>query len=128
MNLSFSNGRRATDSFSLHHPYDDLSLPTRGLILDIDPEKEGRLEERRENADTLTRYPTYPFAFSTCVQKPRSGGEGGGKKKETEKGTASFGAPLPKTSRLRKKFKHNLGQNSETSNFNEFHRRVVQNP
>ena len=75
MNLSFSNGRRATDSFSLHHPYDDLSLPTRGLILDIDPEKEGRLEERRENADTLTRYPTYPFAFSTCVQKPQSGGK-----------------------------------------------------
>ena len=43
-----------------------LSLPTRGLILGIEPEKEGRLEERRENADTLTRYPTYPFAFSTC--------------------------------------------------------------
>lgn len=51
--------------------HEDLSLPTRGLILHIDPEKEGRLEERRENADTLTRYPTYPFAFSTCVRETK---------------------------------------------------------
>lgn len=42
-------------------------------------------EERRQNADTLTRYPTYPFAFSTCARtglrewgdEERERGEGG---------------------------------------------------
>lgn len=52
-------------------------LPTRGLISDIEPEKEGRAsprEERRQYADILTRYPTYPFAFSTYARAgPRVG-------------------------------------------------------
>lgn len=75
MNWSPSNDRGASTYISLFVIRgEDLSLPTRGLILDIDPEKEGRLEERRENADTLTRYPTYPFTFSTSIQKTRGGG------------------------------------------------------
>lgn len=57
---------------------DGLPLPTRGLIPDIEPEKEGRASPRGEtpeNADTLTRYPTYPFAFSTCARaRPREWG------------------------------------------------------
>ena len=32
-------------------------------------------EERRENADTLTRYPTYPFAFSDVCPKETVSGE-----------------------------------------------------
>ena len=80
--ILFQRSSSFVSLFVIQH--EDLSLPTRGLILRIEPEKEGRLEERRENADTLTRYPTYPFAFSTCVfarptewgQEARKRGEG----------------------------------------------------
>lgn len=46
-------------------------------------------EERRQNADTLTRYPTYPFAFSTCARA-----SGGDEKRETIKEEAFTGALL----------------------------------
>lgn len=90
--LSVSFSLSPSTLCSLYRPprriTDGLPLPTRGLILDIEPEKEGRAsEERRQNADTLTRYPTYPFAFSACARGIAR--EWGDEKKKKKEETAS---------------------------------------
>lgn len=68
-----------------------LPLPTRGLISDIEPEKEGRAsprEERCQYADILTRYPTYPFAFSTYARTgPREWGDEMRRERDSRRGS-----------------------------------------